>query len=254
MNCDRVRILLHGFLDGELDLANSLEIEEHLESCLGCSQVFAGQNEQHSLFARYQPALYHPASSALRQKVRTSLRKANGIPPTWLALTWRQGAAVGLLAILLVVVAGLGVTRLFPSPSNRLAQEVQAAHVRSLMADHLVDIVSTDQHTVKPWFAGRLDFSPPVVDLAANGFRLLGGRLDYLDSRPTAALVYQYNQHIVNLFIWPDAGPVQVVHAETISGYNLVQWSQYGMAYAAISDLNPVELKNFTDLVQANIK
>ena len=170
-------------------------------------------------------------------------------------ITWWRSWAVACLAASAALVAGIAlwlaprVSR--PSPDELLAQEVLASHVRSLMASHLTDVPSSDQHTVKPWFNGKLDFSPPVEDLSSKGFPLVGGRLDYLQDRPVAALVYQRRKHFINLFIWPSAsnsGQKTVMR----QGYNLLHWVQSGMTYWAVSDLNCTELQEFAQFVQSS--
>ena len=244
MNCEKVLLLLNGYVDGELDLVTSLEIEEHLRECASCSAQHQSLVALHTATA--DKALYHLAPAGLEKRIRGSLKKANPKPPFWEGISWRWLAPAAALVILLLLLAGtLGRSLMISNQQTLLTQEVQVAHVRSLMANHLVDVASTDQHTVKPWFNGKLDFSPPVTDLAPQGFPLVGGRLEYLDGRQVAALVYQRNKHYINLFIWPsqdkEAGPQR----SDYNGYHLFHWTQSGMTFWAVSDVNPKDLVSF---------
>jgi anti-sigma factor RsiW len=242
--------LLHAYFDGELDLVRSIEFEEHLKTCPECAgELREQQNIRQSLRTG---RLYERAPQSLRTRIRGALPsevlpKATpvGRRP---ALEWLAVAA----AIVIAVVFG---ARVIPNigsqqQTNLLAQEVVASHIRSLQPGHLFDVQSTDQHTVKPWFDGKLDFAPPVIDLASQGFPLIGGRLDYLGHRDVAALVYQRQKHFINVFIWPvEAKPVAIPAIQTIQGYNLVFWSRDGMYFCSASDLNVTELRQFTQLL-----
>ena len=179
------------------------------------------------------------ASSAAPAAPRRSLRR-------WLEATFvfGSGAAVAWLVLASVMLT---------DPADRIGDEIAASHVRSLMAAHLTDVTSTDRHTVKPWFAGKLDFSPPVHDLVAQGYPLAGARLDVVGGRPVAALVYREQQHLVNLFVWPVAAKAAAAAAQTRQGYNLVGWAQRGMQFWAVSDANADELRRFTDALRAQI-
>ncbi len=253
MDCNHVQTLLHGYIDGELDLVNALEVEEHLKGCQACSQKYRELMALQTAVAGNSARLYHPAPPALGRQIMSSIRKKNPAPKIRLRWQWWQAAAVFAVLILLLI-TGITAGWFAPRQNNQLAQAVQEAHIRSLEANHLTDIASTDQHTVKPWFDGKLDFSPPVVDLAAQGFPLVGGRLDYLDGRQVAALLYLRNKHVINLFIWPTTAKADGLQASTNNGYNLLQWNQSGMTYWAVSDLNMAELRTFITLVQKNFQ
>jgi len=251
VNCQETQDLIHGYVDGELDLVRNLEIERHIKGCELCSRAYRTQQD---LKGELQAApLRYTAPQELRRRIRSSLREVGEPAPArrafnWLP-TWRWAGAVAALALVAVISWNLARVSRAPSGDERVAQEVIDSHVRSLMANHLEDVPSTDQHTVKPWFNGRLDFSPPVQDLAKEGFPLVGGRLDYLESRPVAALVYQRRKHFINLFIWPstpDSGQGAVMR----KGYIVLHWTQSGMAFWAVSDLNSSELQEFVKLIQ----
>jgi anti-sigma factor RsiW len=252
MNCDQVQLLLNGYVDGELGLVESLDIERHLKDCPNCPKVYAELVSLHGAIAAQTPALYQPAPARLRQRINSSLRNAGEKEPARPRISWQQAGAAILAAIILMLVAGFVGNRLAQGHGNLLVDEIISAHVRSLMPNHLMDVASSDQHTVKPWFDGRINFSPQVVDLTPQGYPLIGGRLDYLDGHPSAVLVYQRNKHIINLFIWPTTNQVNGVKTTNDNGYNLFQWTQADMEYWAVSDLNTAEMLTFIRLYRAN--
>jgi anti-sigma factor RsiW len=249
VNCHETQRWLPGYLDGELDLVNAVAIEDHLKTCARCAQAHTNQQALQVIIRGSR--LYAPAPSALYQRIQTSLRQADPSARAPWTFRWRWYSVALALACVAVLAWGLGRAWVAPAADDRLAVEVLNSHVRSLMTDHLTDVVSSDHHTVKPWFAGKLDFSPTVEDLASQGYVLAGGRLDYLDGRPVAALVYQHQRHIINLFSWPapQAGDMPAA-IEVRQGYNQIHWTQAGMTYWAISDLNVEELQAFVQLVQ----
>jgi len=244
MNCQQAKPLIGPYADGELEASAILELEHHFEDCSACAGAWRNlQNLKRSLKSE---ALYFTAPAELRRRIKSELPSpAKSIPPrpawNW---NWLTTAMSGALAVCLALL--LMVTQTRPSSERQLVQEVVSSHVRSLMASHALDVESTDQHTVKPWFNGKLDFSPPVKDLAAQGFPLIGGRLDYLGGRSVAALVFQRHKHFINLFIWPakaaDSNPAAFAPRQ---GYHLIHWSEAGMAFWAVSDLNETELMEF---------
>jgi anti-sigma factor RsiW len=252
VNCDDAISLVHGYVDGELDLTNALALERHLSQCAACARRYENVRSLSSVLKNGAP--YFEASPALQRRVRRALRQSSesrGLGGLMPRFSWGWVAAAASAAILMVVLAG-GLLPRFTAGTfdTRISQEVIASHVRSLMADHLTDVLSSDQHAVKPWFAGKLDFSPPVKDLAAEGFPLVGGRLDYIERRPVAALVYRRRKHTINLFVWPEEGAPSPPRAENAPhGYNLINWNENGMTYWAVSDLDATELAEFAKLV-----
>jgi len=243
---ENIRELLHAYVDGELDLANTRETERHLQSCADCRGSEKAIRELRSALTSDAPAYRAPAH--LRKRVRAALRGETKSSRQTLSpwLMFATGAAFAAVLVGAVLFQTMHQVR-----SNSIVDQVVTNHVRSLLAAQLVDVVSSDQHTVKPWFDGKIDFAPEVRDLSANGFPLLGGRLDYLDGKTVAALVYQRNKHPINLFITLEStsrstSPTVI----TRRGYNVSSWTNNGMRWWAVSDLNQAELREFTELVQ----
>ncbi len=246
MSCTDRQARIDGYLDGELDVVASMEMEAHLKACPACAQVYA--NHQALREALSGAALSYRAPDALRRRIRTALpsRGESEAARPWVLGRWLGLAAAMAMAVILAVVLIPG--RRGPSTDDLLAQEVVSSHIRSLMGAHLTDVPSSDQHTVKPWFDGKLDFAPPVRDLADHGYPLVGGRLDYLNNRVVAALIYQRHKHYINLFIWPATANAAEASglAYARQGYNVLHWTQEGMVFWAVSDVNPDDLREFS--------
>jgi anti-sigma factor RsiW len=244
---ENIRELLHAYVDGELDLANTRETERHLQSCANCRGIEKAIRELRNALTNDAPAYRAPAH--LRRNVRAALRREAKSTRQTLS-PWLMFATGAAFAAVILGFALFQMTR--TARTDAIVDQVVANHVRSLLAAQLVDVVSSDQHTVKPWFDGKIDFAPEVRDLSANGFPLVGGRLDYLDGKTVAALVYQRNKHPINLFITPEPTS-QSISPKVMNrrGYNVFSWTNSGMKYWAVSDLNQTELREFTELVRA---
>jgi anti-sigma factor RsiW len=250
MVCQQVKPLIDGYIDGEVDLVRHLEIEDHLKGCALCTQIYNDREVIRSAFK--EKSMYFKASADLKKRVQNSVSQAAKIatvpqrPPWW----WLKVAAP-MAAAVLVVLTVIPLLRR-PEGQDLLTQEVVSSHIRSLMANHLADVASSDHHVVKPWFNGKLDFSPPVEDLAQQGFPLVGGRLDYLDGRPVAALVYRRDKHVVNVFVWPSNKSVQAgTPSKAQQGYNVFGWTRSGMNFWVVSDLERSQLEQFIELLKA---
>jgi len=245
MICADVERDLDPYIDRELSPEIAAAIRGHLDTCAACRQRVA-ERERLGRAVRSMP--YRTAPERLRARVAGHARRTRS---TRDLLAWAAAA------VLVIAIGGGGFalvrsggSRAGASGPDNLVADVVNAHVRSLQAEHLFDVQSTDQHTVKPWFLGKLDFAPPVVDLAGMGFPLVGGRLDYLSGRPVAALVYERRKHTINVFVWPASDATPVDTAQLVRGFHVHHWIRDGMSFWAVSDLNDAELSDFARALQ----
>jgi anti-sigma factor RsiW len=246
VDCGEVESLLDAYQDRELEPAVSTSVREHVDACATCRQRLANAEAIGRMVRR---APYYQAPDALRARLTHARTRS---PVTSHRLAW--AAAVVMVASLtgsiLLLRSSARVPRTLDAVDT-VAEEVVSGHVRALMGEHLFDVRSTDQHTVKPWFLGKLDFSPSVTDLAQAGFPLTGGRLDYVAGRPVAALVYTRGQHTINVFEWPESsGAVGSSEARAIRGFHVRHWTRGGMSWWAVSDVNDAELDQFVHALQ----
>lgn len=247
--CDKV-LLVQAELDGELDAAEAAALASHRAACPICQAAAADIAVAREAM---RADLYEPMPEDVRARVAAGLGLA---PPqrvvrpasAWRRPWWSAGAGFGLGA---ACAAALALLMLVPADPG-LTEQILAGHIRALQPGHLQDVESSDRHTVKPWFDGRIDFAPPVKDLAVQRFPLTGGRLDYVAGRPVAALVYQRDKHIIDLFVWPASASGGASTPETAQrqGYNLVHWTQNGMNFWAASDVEASQLKEFAETWQ----
>jgi anti-sigma factor RsiW len=253
MTCRECFDYIDAYIDNELDVTATIAVEQHLRDCHKCQELLEARKAVGALLDN--PQLSFDAPDSLLGRIQTALPvtrpEVKPRPVRRLIIPWFSVP----LALAATIVAILGLVFLIQggtfdrSRGNALAQEVISSHVRSLLAAHLLDVPSTDQHTVKPWFDGKLKFSPPVHDFAEQGFRLTGGRLDYFHGREVAALVYQRRLHVINLFIWPsESGHNTAVESFTKDGYNVSHWENNGFVFWAVSDVNAEDLSAFAEL------
>jgi anti-sigma factor RsiW len=258
MTCDDVERLAEAYADGELDLERALAVETHMADCAACT---ARLDRTRALARSLQAAPYFRAPEGLADRVRTTAPAAVATAPRrqsepaqprdrrwqpWLVSA--ASLAVGSLVLVAVLHERAAVA------DDATAEAVIEGHVRSLMAGHLTDVTSSDRHTVKPWFAGRVDFSPTVVDLVSEGFPLVGGRLDYIDHHAAAALVYKRREHAINVFVWPHASgsPAHATRSDA-RGYHVISWTRAGVAVWIVSDLALDELDDFARRLDATM-
>jgi len=251
MTCDQSTLLLHALADGELDASHAREVEAHVASCGRCAALLRDTRAMRRAMAA--APLRHEAPASLRSRIEAALPQPQPWRPPPSRRSLLQGFAMGSL-LSGALAAGLVVFVMRRDEDERMLGDVVSAHLRSLQGDHLIDVQSSDQHTVKPWFNGRLDLAPPVVDLTAQGFTLLGGRLDYLDGKPVASIVYKRRLHIINLFVTPAMGQDASATIQQAQGYNVWRWRNADLGFWAVSDINAEELQEFGQKFAAAVR
>jgi anti-sigma factor RsiW len=258
MNCGESEVLLHALIDGELDAGHARDVEAHVAACPGCGEKLAAFRTMHDVMSA--APLKEAAPSHLRDRIEALMTTSPSrvvsirefMRPT--RRSFFGGFAIGSV-VSAAVAATLVLTVIRRDQEQTIAEEVISAHIRSLQAGHLMDVETSDRHTVKPWFNGRVDVAPPVVDLTAESFTLLGGRLDYVDSEPVAAIVYQRRKHLINLFVAQHLGRRRGrTIADSIQGYNVRHWSQDGLDLWAVSDIVGDELDEFVQKIGSALR
>lgn len=252
MTCDETRILLDAWYDGELDAPRSASLERHIEECPACTALSGARSALSEVIVS---APRYTAPASLRNKIAKQFEAQLPKPVVTARpreMPWRELAIAASFAFFVVLGWNTWLLDSGRRAPQNIAREIVSDHIRSLMANHLSDVASEDRHTVKPWFMGKLDYSPPVDDLASDGFKLIGGRLDYAGGKPVAALVYQRRAHIINVFVWPTREGDEVTSAPRWSkdhGYHIARWTHSGMTYWAVSDVDPAELERFATIL-----
>ena len=244
MTCETAQTLVDAYTDGELDPNRAAEVREHIETCANCSTAY---DRLFSLKRRIkESATYYQASPQLAERIRISIQTPARTRIPGLSVNWRLFAAAACLVLAASVGLNVWLLKTRVGAPDAVAEEAVASHIRALLGSRLVDVPSSDQHTVKPWFNGKVPFSPAVKDLTSAGFPLTGGRIDYVDDRPVASLVYQRRKHVIDLFVWPASKTARQSYPETtVNGYHVIRWASAGMTYCAVSDLNSNELRQF---------
>jgi anti-sigma factor RsiW len=249
MECSEARVAVSALVDDELSGEQRRLVEEHLASCAACSTI--AEDYRH-IGRSLKAAAFVRAPPYMAERIRLQIAGEGGEDRSLATGGWKTYAGH---AAALLVVAGLSASAAWHAATTRSAHnslkgDILSAHVRSLLQDRPTQIASSDRHTVKPWFIGRLDYAPPVRDLTAEGFPLTGARLDFVGDRRVASIVYMRRQHVINLFVWPvDAGAAAEAEPSAVKGYNALTWTADGVVHWAISDLNLPELKQFQSLL-----
>ena len=254
MTCQEAHILIHALIDHELDAGHAREVEAHVESCTRCTAQLRDYRGMRA--AMSASTMGYRAPESLGRRIDSALPKS-ALSTVRPSAPGRRGLLRGLAMGSVVSTALAACLVLFvvhTEEDQRIVGDVVSAHLRSLQGNHLIDVQSTDQHTVKPWFNGRLDVAPPVIDLTSQGFTLIGGRLDYIDGRPVAAIVYKRRAHVINLFISQSVGSGSSTTMEKLQGFTVWSWAWSDLNFRAVSDINPEELREFGDKLETAVQ
>ncbi len=245
MTCGEAEPLLNARLDNELDMASSSRVDHHLSECQDCAAQYVALQNLHDEIIAAELA-YMPEPALERKLAAQFLAGEKKSSFSW----WSASAVAGAAACIVISMLAVSLLRTV-SETDAIRSEILDNHLRALEPSHLVDVPSSDQHTVKPWFQGKTSFSPPVPDLTSNDFILIGGRLEVIHQQPAAAIVYQRRQHVISLYVSPSAGSDAHLQLRDQGGYHLVHWTQNNLSYWAVSDVAPGELRQFADLIRA---
>jgi anti-sigma factor RsiW len=254
MTCDETDILLHALVDDELDAGHAHQVEAHVAGCRHCTAQLRDYREMHA--AMSAPGVRFRAPERLRGRIEVLL-PSTIVPAPRASAAGRRSLLKGFgmgSVVSTALAACLALFLVHTQEDQRIVGDVVSAHLRSLQGDRLIDVQSTDQHTVKPWFNGRLDVAPPVIDLTSRGFTLIGGRLDYIDGRPVAAIVYKRRAHVINLFVSQTSGSAHGATMEKLQGFTVWSWSWSDLNFRAVSDINAEELREFGDKLEAGVQ
>jgi len=260
MNHQEAIILLPAYVDKELSLSESVDLEMHLNSCDECKRAYDEQLQMSILIKNmaknYEPTQDFIQNLGMKLSLEPNKVKPIKLPKRFMELNWFNtwGNKGLVFASLLAIVWSTSLFLTLPTAQEKFTEELVASHVRSLEVDHLSDVISTDQHTVKPWFIGKLDYSPPIINLASIDYPIEGGRLDYINSKAVAVVVYRHNKHPINLYIWPSNNKESDMQEVTKNGYKLVHWVTDYMSYWAISDLDSEKLLAFSKSIEVRVK
>ena len=250
MTCREAGPLLNARLDNELDMAGSASIDLHLSSCRACAAQYAALENLHEEIAAAD--LAYTLGIALEQKLAARFMEEEKSPSRFWSWNWLNASVMAAAAIAVVVLIVLIPMLRTGGGTDAIATEILDNHLRALQTVHQVDVPSSDQHTVKPWFQGKTSFSPPVPDLTKDDFILIGGRLEVIHQQPAAAIVYRRRQHVINLYVSPSAGADSKTELRDLGGYHLLHWMQNNLSYWAVSDVDPTDLRTFADLIRGN--